>query len=128
MQDEVRQRMERIAAGVTQAFGASYRMEYRVPAPVTANDVGLTRSSVPVLKRILGPENVLEPKPQMGAEDFSYFAREIPGFYFFLGVSNQQKGITADLHTPEFDVDETAIPLGVRLMSALIIQYLEENG
>jgi amidohydrolase len=61
----------------------------------------------------------------MGAEDFAVFAELVPAFYFMLGVRNEQKGITAMLHTPEFDVDEDSIPLGAELLCRLILRYLE---
>ena len=50
----------------------------------------------------------------MPAEDFSYFQKVVPGFYYFLGVANRQRGITAGWHTPEFDVDEESLVVGVK--------------
>ena len=93
-------------------------------SPVTLNAPGLVTMSVPVLRDVLGEENVLLQKPHMGSEDFALFAEKTPGFYFFLGVRNESKGISAMLHTPEFDVDEASIPLGVEVMSRLVMRYL----
>lgn len=65
---------------------------------------------------------------RMAAEDFSYFQREVPGFFYFLGVGNPARGITAPLHTAEFDVDEEAIVIGVRVMSNVLLDHLERRA
>ncbi len=117
-------RIEAVIRGITQGFGATYTMKVTPRSPVTLNAPGLVTMSVPVLRDALGEGNVLLQKPHMGSEDFALFAEKAPGFYFFLGVRNESKGISAMLHTPEFDVDEASIPLGVELMSRLVIRYL----
>ena len=80
---------------------------------------------MPVLQRVLGKANVLEAKPLMGAEDFSYYLKEIPGAMFWLGVRNEKKGIGAGIHTAEFDLDEDALDIGVRTGAAILLDYLE---
>jgi len=79
------------------------------------------------MKKIVGSQNVILLKPQMVAEDFSYYGQKIPSFFYFLGVRNEAKGITHMLHTPYFNVDEECIPLGVKLMSHLLLNYLEKH-
>ena len=64
----------------------------------------------------------------MGAEDFSYYQHEVPGFFYFLGVGNKAKGVTAMIHTPEFDVDEESLVVGVNLMSNVLLDYLERHA
>jgi amidohydrolase len=64
----------------------------------------------------------------MGAEDFAYFQRAIPGFFFWLGVRNEAKGITAALHTPEYDADEASLPVGVTVMTSIVLDFLERNS
>jgi metal-dependent amidase/aminoacylase/carboxypeptidase family protein len=66
--------------------------------------------------------------PQMGAEDFSYYQNEIPGFFYWLGIANKQKGITAGLHTADFDIDEQALDNGVKMMSNIVVDYLERHA
>ncbi|MBI3876301.1 MAG: amidohydrolase, partial [Verrucomicrobia bacterium] len=61
-------------------------------------------------------------------EDFSYFQQVVPGFYFRLGVGNKAKGITADTHTPEFDVDEECLVVGVKVMSNALLDFLEQRS
>ena len=71
--------------------------------------------------------NAISPRPQMGAEDFAYFAEAVPSFYLLLGVRNEAKGITAMIHTPEFDVDEECLPIGVNVMANVVLDYLEKK-
>jgi len=117
-------RIEAVLRGITQAFDASYTMNITPGAPVVMNDPKLVQKVVPVLEQVLGKDHVLIQKPQMGAEDFACFAEKIPGFYFFLGVRNEGRGITEMLHTPRFDVDEACLTLGVNTMSQVVFQYL----
>lgn len=125
---QVKELMRQTLAGITAAYGATFEMEYEEGAAVTYNDPALVEETLPTIRRILGPENVFSPKPQMGAEDFSYYQKVIPGFFFFLGVANKSKGITAMVHTPEFDVDEESIVIGVKVMSNVILDYLDRHA
>ncbi len=115
-------------AGVTSAYGASYQIEFGQNNPVTYNDPALVEASLPVIRRILGEKNVITPRPQMGAEDFSLYQKVVPGFFYFLGVGNQARGITAMVHTPEFDVDEESLVIGVKVMANLLLDYLDRKG
>jgi amidohydrolase len=115
-------------AGVTSAFGATFDMEYVEGTAVTYNDPKLVEATLPTLRRVLAEANVTSPKPQMGAEDFSYYQRVVPGFFYFLGVGNKSKGITAMVHTPDFDVDEDSLVIGVKLMTNVVLDYLDRNS
>ena len=66
----------------------------------------------------------MTPPPQMGAEDFAYYQARMPGLFFFLGVGNPKKKITAMIHTEYFDIDEDALPIGVRAMSTVVLDAL----
>jgi amidohydrolase len=125
---QVQTLMRETLAGVTSAFGAKYELEYVEGAAVTHNDPELVEATLPTLRRVLGEGNIFSPKPQMGAEDFSYYQKVIPGFYFFLGVGNKTKGITAMIHTPEFDLDEDSLVTGVRTMTSVVLDYLDRNS
>ena len=105
-----------------------FDMQYVENAAVTYNEPKLVEESLPTIKRIVGEAQVVAPKPQMGAEDFSYFQRVIPGFFYFLGVGNKAKGITAMIHTPEFDVDEESLVIGVKVMSNVLLDYLDRHA
>jgi amidohydrolase len=64
----------------------------------------------------------------MGAEDFSKFQKVIPGFFYFLGVGNKAQGITAMVHTPDFDVDEESLVIGVKMMTNVLLDYLDREA
>ena len=124
LQDEVIRLMHRILKGVTEAHGASYELDYRKGYPSIQNNAELIAATLPAFRRLLGAENVLEVIPGMGGEDFSYFAQVSPGFYFRLGVADPTKGITGELHTPAFDVDEACLKTGVSVMAAAVCDFL----
>lgn len=130
LNEEVRanaiQMMKQTLAGVTSAYGASYAIEFGNNNAVTYNAPSLVEATLPILKRVLGDKGVVYPKPQMGAEDFSAYQKVIPGFFYFLGVGNKTKGITAMIHTPEFDIDEDSLVIGVKVMSNILFDYLEK--
>ena len=67
---------------------------------------------------------ITPPALQMVSEDFAYYQKEIPGFYFFVGLRNEAKGITAMWHTEFYDMDEAALPIGVRAMSNVVLDFL----
>jgi amidohydrolase len=64
----------------------------------------------------------------MGAEDFSFYQQVIPGFFLRLGSGNKSRGITAEGHTPEFDIDEECLVTGVKVMSNIALDYLDNHA
>ena len=113
--DEIRRMAENtaLAAGAEAEFslgGTQY--------PVTVNDPGLTEHSVPLLREVLGKENVIQTPLITGAEDFAYYAREVPGFFVFLGATprGQDPEAAPTNHSPLFFADEGVLPIGVELM------------
>jgi len=126
-QDLVERRMREILGGVTAAGGGSYDLTYERGIPVTVNDVALTERMVKTLERAVGPGNVERLDPATVAEDFAYFANEIPGFYYRLGTL--KPGTTSgNHHTPTFQADDTAIPVGIKAMAYLVWDYLGGVG
>lgn len=119
--------IEDVVRGVTHSFGASYVFQYKKGAPPLYNHPDLASILAPTLSRILGEGNVWDIKPQMVAEDFSYFSQKIPGFYFFLGVKDPEKSSMAPLHNPYFNPDERSIVLGIRIMCHLLFDCLEHQ-
>jgi amidohydrolase len=115
-------------AGITAAFDAKYDLNFEDGNPVTYNDPKLTEETLPVLRRTVGATNVVPLKPVMGAEDFAYYQKVIPGFYYNLGVGNKNKGISAMLHTAEFDVDEESLVIGVKVMASALLDYLDRHS
>lgn len=123
VRDAIERRMDEILAGITSSAGASYELDYDRGTPATINDPELAERVAPTLTRVLGAENVSELEPTMGGEDFAYFANEVPGFYFRLGTT--RPGTTSGgLHTPTFMGDDAAVPVGIRVMTNLVLDYL----
>jgi len=118
----VREKVERTIAGVCQAAGARYSVDYTYGLPATYNDPELTKQAAVVAARVVGKANVVQGEAGMIAEDFSYFGREAPAALLRLGT--QPKGGTATLHSPYFMVDEDSIPVGIRVMSAILLDAL----
>ncbi len=120
-------RLRAILKGVTEAAGATGEVvRYERGAPATINDTNLTRESVPALERAVGTAHVTRIPPAMGSEDFSFFANEVPGFYFRLG--QVKAGTTSgDHHTPTFLADDSSIPVGIKAMSYVIVDYLARH-
>lgn len=125
--DGVIEKMHRTLKGITEAHGATYEMDYRKGYPSVINNAALAKATLPAFKRLLGQDHVLEMVTGMGGEDFSYFAQVVPGFYFRLGVSNPDKGITGEIHTPLFDVDEACLKTGVAVMAAAVCDFLDRE-
>jgi amidohydrolase len=119
--------MKQTLAGVTSAYGATYQIEFDANTPLTYNEPALVEATLPVMRRVAGEKNIISPRPQMGAEDFSRYQQVIPGFFYFLGVGNKTKGITAMIHTPDFDVDEESLVIGVKMMSNVLLDYLDHK-
>lgn len=124
VQGTVERRMHEILAGITAAGGGGYELRYERGSPPVINDVALSGRLAPTLARLLGAANLQVLEPAMVGEDFSYFANTVPGFFFRLGV--QQPGTTSgDHHTPTFQADDASIPVGIRVMTGLVLEYLE---
>jgi len=123
---EVIQRLVNTATHVAEASGA--RAEVRVDSgyPVTMSDPALTRRMLPALEWAAGASNVHEMDANLASEDFSYFAQRAPGMFVNLGVvpAGQDPAKAASNHSPLFFADEHALPVGVRTMAALAVDYL----
>ena len=123
VRDKVEKRMHEILKGITAAYGGSYVLQYDRGAPATINNPELTKRMLPTLRRVLGNENVIELPPTMGGEDFAYFANDVPGFYYRLGMV--KAGTTSGgHHTPTFAADNSCVPIGMRPMSVILLEYL----
>jgi amidohydrolase len=123
VQDTIERRMREVFDGITRSAGAQFTLEFGQAYPVMVNDTLLSRRMAPSLQRAVGPENVLVTQPEMGAEDFSFFAQEVPGFYFTVGAV--KPGTTSGgHHTPTFLADDSAVPVGMRAMTIAVLDYL----
>ena len=123
---KIRQRVKDIATHYAEASGATAVVEFGLGYPVTRNDPALTDRMVPTLKRVAGEAQVKVGALTGTAEDFSYFGQDVPGLFFFLGVtpSSQDPSKAALNHSPLFFADESALPVGVRALTHLTLDYL----
>jgi amidohydrolase len=113
-------RIAELASNVAAAFGASAETEFVGSYPVTFNHEAPTQQFRAVAAETLGPEFVHEePHPSMGAEDFSFYGREIPACFFFLGLHAPDGPPVPNLHSPNFNFNDEAIPTGVELFCEL---------
>ena len=132
LNDTVRERaqalMRETLQSVTAAYGATFELTFENGNPVTYNEPSLVERTLPTIRRVVGDSNAVTLKPFMPAEDFSYFQKVIPGFYYFLGVGNKAKGLTPMWHTADFDVDEESLVVGVKVMSNVLLDYLDRHS
>tara|TARA_Y100000590_G_scaffold468091_1_gene649374 strand:+ start:15746 stop:17059 length:1314 start_codon:yes stop_codon:yes gene_type:complete len=130
IRDQIFKEMKKIAQNTAAMAGAS--VEVYLPNgqnyPVTFNDEDLTKRVLPSLTRIVGEEMIVRSERATGAEDFSFFSQQVPGFYFFLGVNkpDADPSTTPGNHSPFFYIDDSALPVGLKALSHLTIEYL--NG
>lgn len=117
------QRMTDMASTIAKAYGGEATIEFQNNTAITFNDPELTNQMLPTLKKVAGDENVILTKATTGGEDFSFFQEEIPGFYFFLGGMPVGAEPTRH-HTPDFYIDESGFLLGVKTMTQLTLDYL----
>ena len=129
MQDEMHRRIRLTAESIAQSAGATAKVDIVRQYPITFNNPTLTEKMLPTLKRVAGAENVSIQPPVTGAEDFSFFAQKAPGLFVFLGSTKQgvDPGTAPVNHSPLYDVDEGVLPLGVRTLANLAVDYLSEN-
>ena len=119
--------LKNVAESVAHAHGAS--VVAQVPDtkgnPVTVNDPALTARMLPSLVKVAGAADTIAMDLNMGAEDFSYYAREVPGFFFFVGATPRGKdpATAPSNHSPEFFLDEDALKLGTRAMLQLVLDH-----
>jgi amidohydrolase len=122
---KIRQRLTDMATKYAEAAGATAKVTWGLGYPVTTNDPALTERMVPTLQRVAGPGKAIVGPLTGTAEDFSYFQQQVPGLFFFLGVTPPgQEATAAANHSPLFFADESALPVGVRALANLTVDYL----
>jgi amidohydrolase len=123
---EIHARMKKTAEGIAQSAGATADVQIEFGYPVTSNDIALTARMLPTLRRAAGAKNVAEHSATTASEDFSRYAQKVPGLFVTLGVTPPTKDwrTAAPNHSPLFEADEAALPVGVRVMSSLALDYL----
>ena len=107
------------AKGIAEATGAEIDLHIDIGYPTVDNDPAFTETAWQLANTYMGKENVSETEMRMGAEDFGYYTQVIPGCFYRLGVRNKEKGIIHNVHTPQFNIDESAIETGMGMMAWL---------
>lgn len=125
--NQILQLIRETLAGTTAAHGATFEFEHRHVTAVVVNNPELVAKTLPTLHRLVGAANVVEMPQWMGGEDFSFYGQIVPGFFLRLGTGNTVRGITSDIHTPTFDIDEESLVVGVRVMSEVLLHFLERQ-
>jgi amidohydrolase len=118
--------IRRTATGIAESAEARAEVTIDLGYPITWNDPELTERMLPTLRRVAGPENVVKALPRTGAEDFSFYQERVPGLYLWLGIRPPDaplEGIASN-HSPFFSIDEAALPLGVRTLVELTLDFL----
>jgi len=128
MQDKIHEKIRLTVTKIAESAGAVADVKIAKGNPVTYNNPELTAMMLPSLKEAAGAENVKLIKAITGAEDFSFFQQQVPGLYFFLGGMPKDKKPeeAAPHHSPDFYIDESCLKLGVRALSYLVLDYMEQ--
>ena len=117
--------IEKIVAGICNAYGARYEFHYERGYPSLANSKKVNDLYRQSIAELFGKKAVYEiPEPVMGAEDFAYYARKVPAAMMRLGVRNEQIGADKPWHHPQFKVDEKAIPIGAAVLANAVMKVL----
>ena len=123
---EALQKIKDISSSIASSMGGSCEVHIASGYPYLVNDEPLTERSKDAAKAYLGDENVEDLDLWMAAEDFAFYTHEVPGCFYRLGTRNESKGITSGVHTPTFNIDESALEIGMGLMSYLAIAELNQ--
>ena len=127
MKDLINKRMMEMVPTIAKAYGGEASITIRDATDITFNDPELVSQMIPTLNRVAGDDNIQTQKAVTGAEDFSYYQREVPGFFFFLGGMTPGNEEPFPHHTPDFKIDEDGLMLGVKALTELSIDYLNQG-
>jgi metal-dependent amidase/aminoacylase/carboxypeptidase family protein len=127
MRTEIHEWVRNTATMIDQSARATAEVTINLGYSVTINDPELTEKMVPVLKQVVGEENVFKTQPKGTPEDFSYYQQKVPGLFFFVGITPKDADPeqVAMNHSPYFFVDESALILDVRALAYPAVSYME---
>jgi amidohydrolase len=123
---QVKERIRRTVEDVARSAGATATATFGPGLPVTVNDTALTRRMLPTLARAAGAANLKESGLNTPSEDFAFYQQRVPGLYFYLGIvpAGQDPATAPRNHSPHFFADEGALPVGVRALASLAVDFL----
>ncbi len=130
MQDEIHARIKKTAEAIAESQGAVAIVDIQRGYPVTYNSPELTKKMISSIYKTAGEDNVRVVPAITGAEDFSFYALEVPGLFYFLGGRNPEtdEDVAYPHHTPDFFIDESGMKLGVRTLVQLAVDYGNSAG
>ncbi len=123
----VHKQLQQIVNSISERFNVRSVLRIEHGYPFLVNDETFTGTCIAAAGKYLGEENVEELQLRMTAEDFSFISQEVPSCFFRLGTGNKQRGITSGVHTPTFDIDESALETGSGLLAWLAIAGLSQS-
>lgn len=118
------ERMVTMATGIAESMGGSCDFEVRSGYPFLVNEEKLTAEIRGYAEDFLGKDNVVDLDLWLAAEDFAYYSQVADACFYRLGTRNEGRGITSAVHTPTFDVDESALALSTGLMAYITLRRL----
>jgi len=126
MQQKIHDKIILTATKIAESAGAKAEVTIRRGTPVTYNDPALTQKMAPSLQKAAGVQNIVVINAITGAEDFAFYQKKIPGFFFFVGAMppDQDLNTVPSHHTPDFMVDERAFVTGIKAMLDLTVDYM----
>lgn len=131
VQKRTHESIKRVAENIGASAGAKVDVAIALGYPITFNNPELTAASLPALQRVAGADKVmLLPSPTTAGEDFSYFAREAPGFFFVVGITPPGKDpkTVGPNHSPRFAVDDSGLKLGVRALASVAMDRMVQKN
>lgn len=128
--DEVQEifidKLHKIVNNISDIYGTSCKINYKKLFPPVINDSDVISTIEDTLKKDNLEDSIFPVEnPSMGAEDFSFFLKEVPGAYIFLGTKNISKGIVRSIHNPQFDMDEDIFESATSILSKIILEFLD---
>jgi amidohydrolase len=126
MQQKIHEKIILTATKMAESAGATAEVTIRKGTPVTFNDPALTQKMFPSLQKAAGAENTIVINAQTGAEDFAYYQKKVPGFFFFVGamLPNLNSATVPSHHTPDFIIDESGFLTGIKAMLNVTMDYM----
>jgi len=122
--EEGLQKMKKLAEGIAESMGGSCRFDIVKGYPFLKNQPELTRRARTAATQYVGAENIVDLDLWMAGEDFAFYSQVVDSCFYRLGTRNEDRGIVSGVHTPTFDIDESALEISTGLMSWLAISEL----
>ncbi len=111
---------------ICKLYGAEFEFQFIEGYPALINSEKVSAIIENAARKVVGEKNIIHPKPSMGGEDFAYYTKEIPGSFFFLGVTSSEDKNPGANHSPKFFIDEKALIKGKEIMEIATLMLLEK--